>query len=42
MKKLYEKAEIAIIEYDEEDILTASPGSNDNELPLIPFGDFQP
>ena len=36
MKKVYEKADCRIIVYTEEDVLTASPGGNDNELPIIP------
>ena len=37
MKKVYEKADCRIIFCTEEDVLTASPGGNDNELPIIPI-----
>ena len=40
MKKAYEKTYCKIIFCTEEDVLTASPGGNDNELPIIPIEDL--
>ncbi len=40
MKKAYEKTYCKIIFCAEEDVLTASPGGNDNELPIIPIEDL--
>ena len=40
MKKVYEKADCTLLVYTEEDALTASPGGNDNELPIIPLEDL--
>ena len=40
MKKAYEKTYCEIIVYTEEDVLTVSPGGNDNELPIIPVEDL--